>query len=100
MSDKDYLSLYSVNCDNCSHLRPDKEGAKAFIKCHYEKGNKYCPASEVRIVVVGQAYRMAEQVRKARERRDAAAEATIMAQVAKCHEAVQSKFYDALENGE
>jgi len=100
MSDVDYLSLYSENCDKCSHLRPDKQGAKAFVRCHISRGNKYCPASEVRIVVVGKAYRMAEQVRLARERRDAATEAKIMAQVAQCHEAVQSKFYDALENGE
>lgn len=99
-TEKDVLGIYSDNCDNCSHLRPDKVGAKAFIKCHYDKGNKYCPASEVIIVVVGKAYRMAEQVRKARERRDASAEAVVMAQVAKCHTAIQSKFYDSLENGE
>ena len=76
----------------------DPSEATSFVKCHFSKGNKHCPASELVIVVVGQAIRWAGLVIAARERRDPKAEARILAQVAKQPVSFQERFYSALEN--
>jgi hypothetical protein len=93
---KEHLALYSNNCKRCRHLDPSEP--TAFAKCHFSKGNKYCPASELQIVIVGQAYRYAGLVIAAREHRDPKAEARILAIVAKQPGAFQERFYSALEN--
>lgn len=91
---RDYLALYRPECKACSHLDPAETTA---YPCHFSTGNRYCPAKGVQIVVVGRAYRLADQVRKARERRDAVREAQIMRKVAKETEAFRERFYKALE---
>jgi hypothetical protein len=92
---RDYLALYSTKCKKCQHLDPAEK--TAFVNCHFSKGNRYCPARGVQIVVVGRAYRLAEQVRRARQKRDAEKEARVMALVAKETEAFRERFYTALE---
>lgn len=92
---RDRLALYSIKCKKCKHLDPAEK--TAYMNCHHSKGNKYCPAKGVQIVVVGRAYRLAEQCRAARDRRDAQKEAAVMASVAKENEAFRERFYTALE---
>jgi hypothetical protein len=93
---KEHLALYSSSCKVCGHLDPQEP--KKFSSCHYSKGNVHCPAAEIQIVVVGKAYRYAQQVLAARNLRDASAEARILAIVAKQSAAFQERFYAALEN--
>ena len=93
---RDHLALYSSNCKICKAL--DASERKVFRKCHFSAGNKHCPASEVRIVIVGQAYRMAEQVLRARATRDAEAESKILTEVATRDADFRERFYHALEN--
>jgi hypothetical protein len=93
---KEHLRLYSTNCKRCAYL--DAQETKRFSSCHYSKGNKECPASELQIVIVGKAYRYAQHVLAARGNRDADAEARILATVAKQSTAFQERFYAALEN--
>lgn len=93
---RDHLALYSSNCKICKAL--DASERKTFRKCHYTAGNRHCPASEVRIVIVGQAYRMAEQVLRARAVRDAEAESKILTAVATHDPDFRERFYHALEN--
>lgn len=94
----DHLALYSTKCKRCGHLDPDEK--RKFTACHFDKGNTLCPASEVRIVVVGQATSYARQVRKARDERNPQEEARLMAYVSRQSVAFQSKFYSALESKE
>lgn len=96
--DIDHLALYSSQCKRCGYLDPDEP--RKFKKCHFSSGNDQCPASEVRIVIVGQATSYAQQVLRAREQRKPQTEAKLMAFVSKQNAAFQSKFYSALENGE
>lgn len=93
---REKIAIYSENCLLCKHFVSSKK--KAWSVCHYTKGNQDCPASEVQLVVVGKAYRMARQVLSARDGRDAEAEAKLLAIVAKETEAFQERFYFALEN--
>lgn len=87
---KDILALYSDNCLKCSSL---VETAKAkFPKCHFRKGNTECPASEVRIAVVGEAKIYAQRVLNARKQSDFQKEAKLLAYVAKQSESFQLKF--------
>lgn len=95
-TEKEHVAVYSDNCFNCNHLIPGKP--KKFSSCHYSRGNKHCPAQGLQIVVVGKAYRYAQQVLSARSSRDAQAEARILAVVAKQSSAFQERFYAALEN--
>jgi hypothetical protein len=92
---RDRLALYSTKCKRCKHLDPAEK--TAFKNCHFSTGNKYCPAKGVQMVVVGRAYRLAEQCKAARDRRDAVKEAQVMASVAKENEAFRERFYTALE---
>lgn len=97
MARKNVVHIYSDNCHLCGHLDPDKK--TKFKSCHYIKGNNpYCPASEVKIVVIGKAYRYAAQVIDAREKHDVTAEAKILGLVAKWSKEFQAKFYHILEN--
>lgn len=95
MDTRDHLALYSVNCKKCGHLDPAE--SKKWSSCHHTKGNPYCPAKEVQIVVVGKAYRLAEQIKKARNARDAVSEARILAFVVTQTEAFKERFYSAIE---
>jgi len=95
-TEKEHVAIYSDSCFNCSHLIPGKP--KKYSSCHYTKGNKHCPAQGLLLVVVGKAYRYAQQVLTARSSRDAEAEARILAVVAKQSPAFQERFYAALEN--
>lgn len=91
----EYLALYSSKCKRCGHLDPEEE--QKFNKCHFSKGNKECPAQEVRLVVVGEARRLAMAMSKARAARDLNKEAEILSSVAKRDPAFQQKFREALK---
>jgi hypothetical protein len=93
---RERLAIYSPKCKTCKHLDPAE--TKAYILCHFSKGNSHCPASEVQIVVVGAAYRLAKQVLAARDKRDAKEEARIFARVAKEIPEFQERFYSAIEH--
>jgi hypothetical protein len=93
---KEFLQLYSASCKTCNHLDPQE--TKRYSSCHYTKGNKHCPASEIQIVVVGKAYRYAHLVLAARNKRDPKAEGRILSIVSKQSPAFQERFYAALEN--
>jgi len=94
---KDYLALYSTKCLQCSHLV--ENGKKAYAKCHFTKGNKHCPASEVRLVVVGKAVAYATKVLKARDAHDLKTEARLLQYVSTQSEAFKTRFYSALDSG-
>jgi len=94
-TEKDNLAVYSESCLDCNYLVP---GKKKRYSCHYTKGNKHCPASGLRIIVVGKAYRYATIVIAARNNRDPKAEGRILALVAKQSPEFQERFYAALEN--
>jgi hypothetical protein len=93
---KDYLALYDAKCKRCGHLDPAEK--TRFVQCHFSKGNSFCPASEVQLVVIGGAYKLARQCLRARDGRDAKAEADILTRVARESEAFQERFYAELEN--
>lgn len=95
--EREMLALYSTNCLKCSHLV--ETGTTAFTKCYFKSGNTLCPASEVKLVIVGKALSIARRVSKARENRDTALEARLITEVSKGSEAFRSKFYQYLENG-
>lgn len=94
---KEFLALYSGNCVGCKHLY--ELGTVLHEECHYSNGNTQCPASEVKLVVVGEAVDMARRVLRARDKRQPVREAKIMQSVGTKSDAFKSKFYDALENG-
>lgn len=94
---KEYLALYSEACITCKHLV--ETGTVDNRKCHYKNGNTQCPASEVKIVIVGQALDYARKVIQARDKRHAKTEARLMRYVGTQSAAFRSKFYDYLENG-
>ena len=96
MSDIEYLALYSENCMTCKHLT--ETGVREFNNCHHSKGNAQCPASEVRLVVVGEALDYARRVLRARDRRHPNKEARLMKYVAAQSAAFQSRFYEYLDN--
>lgn len=86
----DHLSLFSKNCKVCKSLDPDE--VRLFPTCHYDKGNKECPAQEIQLVVVGQAQRWATLVLKARVANNINTEVKILLAVAKRSKAFQQKF--------
>ncbi|MGF3990450.1 hypothetical protein ACQX7T_14440 [Staphylococcus aureus] len=92
----EFLQLYSRQCKTCKHLDPEE--TKAYTKCHFSKGNEDCPAREIRFTIVGKAFRLARQVRAARDARDTATAASLLAEVLKLNEAQQERFYFALES--
>lgn len=93
---KEHLALYSSLCKKCQHLDPDE--SKRYTKCHYSKGNDFCPAKEIQIVIVGKAHKYAQQVIAARNTRDVGAEARILQIVEKQSKAFVERFYFYLEN--
>lgn len=93
---RERFAIYSRKCKTCKHLDPGE--TKAYIVCHFSKGNTHCPAQGVQMVVVGAAYRLARQVLAARDRRDAKEEARILALVAKEIPEFQERFYSAIEH--
>lgn len=95
---KDYLALYSRKCKTCGHLDPE-EKIDPEITCHFTNGNRWCPASEVQIAVVGEAQRFARQVTRARAKRDIEAETRIMTKVKKRDQTFIERFYFYLEGG-
>lgn len=60
----EYFALYKPECLNCKSL-VGSLGALTKQSCHYSKGNKECPASEVRIIVTGRLERMARALKQA-----------------------------------
>lgn len=94
---KEYLAIYSSACLTCKSL---VEGAIiSNPDCHYRTGNAQCPASEVRIAVVGEALSYAQRVLRARDGRKSKTEAKLMEHVSKQSSAFKTKFYTYLENG-
>jgi len=93
---RERVALYSKRCKSCKHLDPHEQ--KAWMVCHFSRGNEDCPASGLQITIVGKAYRFARQVLSARDRRDVQTEAKILALVAKEDEDFQERFYFAVEN--
>lgn len=94
----DYLALYSANCLTCKHLCPDT-GVREFEDCHFEAGNKQCPAKGVKVVVVGEALDYARKVLRARDKRKPKLEARLMKHVGLQPATFQDRFYKYLENG-
>lgn len=91
----EHLALYSRNCKVCKSLDPEE--SKLFPKCHFSAGNKQCPAAEIQFAVVGEARRLASQVRKARVANDLKREIEILNLVEKRSTAFQQKFKDWLD---
>jgi hypothetical protein len=86
----DYLALYSAKCKTCKALDPEE--TKEYTNCHFNNGNKNCPAAEVQIAVVGEAMRFANIVKKARAGGDLKREVEILQEVGKRSAAFQQKF--------
>lgn len=97
MAKKEYLGLYSQACLTCKSLI--ETGTINNPDCHYKAGNKQCPASEVKIVIVGEALDYAARVLRARDKRLAKTEARLMRHVGTQSAAFRTKFYEFLENG-
>lgn len=89
----DYLALYSRNCKKCKHLDPEE--TREYTKCHFNNGNKECPAQEVQFAVVGEANRFAAAVRKARAAGLIEREVQLLQEVAKRPPAFQHRFREA-----
>jgi hypothetical protein len=89
----DHLALYSRNCKKCKALDPDE--VKTFTKCHFDQGNRECPAKEVQFAVVGEAKRLADAVKKARAKSDMVREIEILNLVAKRSAAFQQRFRES-----
>jgi hypothetical protein len=94
--DREFIQIYSLDCLQCTHLVT--EPGVDFKECHFSNGNRFCPAQGIGITVVGEAYRLAEQVHAARDRRDAKSEAAIMTKVAKKNDYFRERFYWAVED--
>lgn len=97
MENREHLALYSENCIKCKHLVTTAE--KCYNKCHFSKGNSFCPAAELQIVVVGKAARWAKLVKEAREKRDILTEYKILSKVKDEPKPFVERFYHYLENG-
>ena len=95
--EREFVALYSADCMTCMHL--SETGSRDFQECHFKNGNKQCPASELRFVVVGEALDYARKVLRARDRRHSKREARLMSYVSAQSAAFQSRFYEYLENG-
>ena len=89
----DYLALYSRNCKKCKHLDPEEP--REYSKCHFNNGNKECPAQEVQLAVVGEAKRFAAAVKDARSAGLIAREVELLQEVAKRPSAFQHRFREA-----
>jgi hypothetical protein len=92
----EFIAVYSKDCFECGHLRSDS--TKFFKACHFSQGNDFCPAAGVRLVTVGEAYRLAKQVHAARDVRDAQEEAKLLRKAAALDEHARERFYAAVED--
>lgn len=92
---KEYLSLYSRDCLSCHHL-VDGAAVKA-RRCHFERGNKSCPASEVKIVITGRLRAQATALAKARAEQDLDAEVRILQAIGKESDDARKTFYQLLD---
>jgi hypothetical protein len=97
-SEKEHVGLYSPKCKSCGHLDPDEP--KKYTICHYSKGNEFCPAGEIQLVVVGKARKYAQQVLAARARRDPEVETRILNLVKAKSQAFIERYYFYLEQGQ
>jgi uncharacterized Fe-S radical SAM superfamily protein PflX len=95
---RERFGIYSEDCLRCKSLVPS--ATEKFEACHFSKGNKFCPASEVQVVVVGKALDYAKRVLAARQKRHIKTEAKILNLVANEPEAFRERFYAFLENPE
>lgn len=78
----EYFALYKPECLNCKSL-VGSLGKLVKQNCHYSKGNKECPASEVRIIVTGRLERMARALKQAQLANDVARQLRILNAVKK-----------------
>lgn len=93
--EKEYLAVYSEKCLRCSHF---VEGAqRTYTKCHFSKGNSYCPAKEVRVVIAGRMKYLKKKLESARHACNAEMESEVWIEVAKQSEAFKRRFYQILE---
>jgi hypothetical protein len=58
------IKLYNANCLSCVSLNPS--GEKTFTKCHYTKGNPFCPAKDIKLAFVGEQAIFAERIKRAK----------------------------------
>ena len=58
------IKLYNANCLSCVSLNPN--GEKTFTKCHYTKGNPFCPAKDIKLAFVGEQAIFAERIKRAK----------------------------------
>jgi hypothetical protein len=86
----EYLALYSQKCKDCKSLDP--EASNLYTSCHFENGNKECPAQEVQLVVVGLASRLAKEFVAAKVNADLSAQSKILQRVSTKTRAFQHKF--------
>lgn len=63
------IKLYNANCLSCTSLNPS--GDKTFSKCHYTKGNPFCPASDIKLAFVGEQKIWAMKLNQAKTKGDA-----------------------------
>lgn len=62
------IKLYNANCLSCTSLNPS--GDKTFSKCHYTKGNPFCPASDIKLAFVGEQKIWAMKLNQAKAKGD------------------------------
>jgi hypothetical protein len=90
----DHLALYSRNCKICQYLDPEEK--QKFEKCHFNKGNKDCPAKEIQFAIVGMARRASEEFKKAKAEQNITKQRKILEAVEKRSSAFRQKFTDWL----
>lgn len=96
--DRERCLIYSNDCFTCPHAIAGASVEEANKECHYSRGNRYCPASQVIFVVSGEAFALASKLHQARDRRDAAAEAEILILASRLNDYARERFYAAVEN--
>jgi hypothetical protein len=68
------LEVWGSGCLACRALvenDPDLEPMEELPKCHFSRGQQGCPAKNVQISIVGPRRRMVQQMKDAREEKDA-----------------------------
>lgn len=58
------VNLYSQRCLNCYYLLGTSD-SKVRNSCHYDKGNEWCPAKEMKITFTGNISKKAANLAKA-----------------------------------
>lgn len=67
------LNLYADGCLNCSELVQDATDDYSNAKCHYNQGNQYCPAFEVKVAFIGPKVLAIKRIKAAQEKGDSQA---------------------------